>query len=50
MSESDKNLELATFRFGIISEFVTGLRLERGEREKLIREKVARHYSIPNSA
>ncbi|MDZ4678602.1 MAG: DDE-type integrase/transposase/recombinase [Oligoflexia bacterium] len=50
MSESDKNLELATFRFGIISEFVTGLRLDRGEREKLIREKVARHYSIPNSA
>jgi hypothetical protein len=49
MSEDDKNLEVATFRFGIISEFVTGLRLERGEKEKLIREKVSRHYKIPGS-
>jgi transposase InsO family protein len=50
MSEDDKNLEVATFRFGIISEFVTGLRLERGEREQLIREKISRHYKIPNSS
>jgi transposase len=49
MSEDDKNLEVATFRFGIISEFVTGLRLDRGEREKLIREKVSRQYKIPCS-
>jgi putative transposase len=50
MSEDDKNLEVATFRFGIISEFVTGLCLERGEKEKLIREKVSRQYKIPCSS
>lgn len=49
MSENDKKLEVAVFRFGIISEFVTGVRLERGEKEKLIKEKIARQYSIPHS-
>ncbi len=50
MSEDDKNLEVATFRFGIISEFVTGLCLERGEKEKLIKDKLSRQYKIPGSS
>jgi transposase InsO family protein len=49
MSEDDKNLEVAAFRFGIISEFVTGLRLERGEKEKMLREKASRQYKIPGA-
>jgi putative transposase len=49
MSEDDKNLEVAAFRFGIISEFVTGLRLDRGEKERLIKEKLSRQYKIPGT-
>ncbi len=49
MSEDDINLEVATFRFGIISEFVTGLHVERGEKAKLVRDKISRQYKIPNS-
>lgn len=49
MSNHDKNLEIATFRFGIISEFVTGVKLTYGEKEKLIKEKSVRNYKIPYS-
>lgn len=49
MTENEKNLAVATFRFGIISEFVTGVRLNHGEKERLIREKVQRSYDIPFS-
>lgn len=41
--------EIASFRFSIIGDFVTGVRLLRGEREKLMREKAQRQYSIPGS-
>lgn len=50
MTEKEKEMEIATFRFGIISEFVTGVRLERGEKEKLYREKTSRTYKIPYSS
>lgn len=49
MSDSDKKLAIATFRFGLISEFVTGVRLIYGEKEKLIKEKISRRYDIPFS-
>lgn len=49
MNEDDKKLKVATFRFGLISEFVTGVRLGYGEKERLIKEKVARRYDIPLS-
>ena len=49
MNEDEKNLGIAAFRFGIISEFVTGSRLDRGEKEKLMNEKASRQYRIPNS-
>ena len=50
MNEEDKDIEIATFRFGIISEFVTGVRLESGEKEKLLREKASKSYRIPHSS
>jgi len=42
-------LDVATFRFGIISEFVGGAMLARGERSRLLAEKAARKYKIPGS-
>ena len=42
-------MAIATFRFGIISEFVTGVHLEYGEKEKLFNEKCSRTYKIPFS-
>ncbi len=49
MNEDDRKLKIATFRFGLISEFVTGVRLEYGEKERLLHEKVQRRYDIPFS-
>lgn len=49
MSDVDKKLAIATFRFGLISEFVTGVRLIYGDKEKLIKEKISRRYDIPFS-
>lgn len=49
MKKIDKNNEVATFRFGLIAEFVNGTRLNYGEKEKLLNEKVGRSYQIPYS-
>jgi putative transposase len=49
MNDDEKRLKIGTFRFGIISEFVTGVRLGYGEKEKLLKEKVSRSYDIPFS-
>ena len=48
-NENEKRLKIATFRFGLISEFVTGVRLGYGEKERLIIEKLKRQYDIPYS-
>ena len=32
---NEQKMEIATFRFGIISDFVTGTELSYGEKEKL---------------
>jgi putative transposase len=48
MTDEEK-MRIAKFRFGIISEFVIGVRLARGEREALLREKSSRQYQIPDS-
>jgi putative transposase len=40
---------IATFRFGLISEFVTGANLLFGEKEKLLSEKVEKSFNIPFS-
>lgn len=49
MAEKDKKMDIAVFRFGIIAEFVTGVRLEPGEKARLLRKKTSRVYSIPHS-
>ncbi len=46
--EKRKN-EIATFRFGVIADFVTGVLFTRGQKEKLLREKAERRYTIPHS-
>jgi putative transposase len=50
LSEKDKRLQIATFRFGVISEFVTGVKLHYGEKERLVREKIGRTYDLPFSS
>lgn len=47
LNEERRRIEIATFRFGVIGEFVTGAHLTYGEKERLLREKSARKYSIP---
>lgn len=49
MSEDELEVAIATFRFGVISDFVIGMKLTYGEKEKLINEKVSRSYQIPGS-
>jgi transposase InsO family protein len=48
MTEEQKK-EVAVFRYGIIAEFVGATRLDRGERETLLRRKCARKWRIPFS-
>ena len=48
MSENQKN-EIATFRFGVICDFVNNPTLDHGQKEALLREKCARKWSIPFS-
>jgi putative transposase len=48
MTEEEK-MALATFKFGIISEFVTGVKLGYGEKQRLLAEKSGRSYQIPMS-
>jgi putative transposase len=47
--EEAKKREVATFRFGVISDLVVSHTLERGEREKLLQEKAQRQWLIPYS-
>ncbi len=47
--KNENHLKIASFRFGLISEFVTGVRLQYGEKEKLITAKILRSYDIPFS-
>ena len=48
MTEEMKQ-QVAVFRFGAIADFVGGRQLERGETERLIREKCDRRWVIPGS-
>ena len=44
-------MEIATFRFGVIADFVTGQRFVHGEKQRLLKEKSERHYNhIPGSS
>jgi transposase InsO family protein len=46
----DEKMAVATFRFGVIAEFVNGPTPEYGEKERLLREKCARKWNIPHSS
>ena len=48
MTQEEK-MEVAVFRFGVIHDFVSGLELDYGEQERLIRDKCARKWQIPYS-
>jgi hypothetical protein len=48
MTEKAK-LQVALFRFGVISDFVNGSQLPPGEKSRLLREKCARKWEIPFS-
>lgn len=50
MSKTEKQMEVATFRFGVISELVTGVRLDYGQRSELLRKKASLTYNIPHSS
>ena len=47
--EEERKREIATFRFGVISDFVVSHDLERGERERLLLDKTNRSWTIPYS-
>jgi transposase InsO family protein len=49
MNEDEKR-DVAIFRFGVIHDFVSGVKLERGEQERLLRDKCKRKWSIPYSS
>ena len=49
MITEDLATQIATFRFGVISDFIGGTRLEYGERSRLLKEKSEREYDIPGS-
>ena len=48
MTEEEK-MQVAVFRFGVISDFVNGSKLSPGEKTRLIRQKCVRKWQIPFS-
>jgi putative transposase len=49
MTEEGKK-QVATFRFGVIHELVNRMDLDRGEQQRLLRDRCARRWNIPFSA
>jgi len=47
--DEDQKKQVAVFRFGVIADFVTGAKLEPGEKERLLEDKCARKWNIPFS-
>jgi putative transposase len=47
--DEEKKKQVAIFRFGVISDFVSPARLDWGERARLLKEKCARQWQIPFS-
>lgn len=44
-----QKIDVAVFRYGVIQDFVSGIKLDHGGREQLLREKCARKWLIPHS-
>ena len=49
MKEEDRKLKVATFRFGIIADFVNGTKLDYGVKQRLLDNKIDNVYEIPFS-
>ena len=49
MVSDDLAMQVATFRFGVIADFVTGVKLSYGERQRILNQKAERTYQIPGS-
>jgi putative transposase len=47
--DEQQQKQIAVFRFGVISDFVNRPKLQRGEQERLLREKSERAWQIPFS-
>jgi putative transposase len=47
--DEDAKREVGIFRFGVIHDFVSIPSLDRGEQERLLKEKCERKWSIPYS-
>ena len=47
--EEKQKIDVAVFRYTVIQDFVCGMMLDHGERERLLREKCARKWLIPHS-
>ena len=45
----DEKMQVAVFRFGVISDFVTGVQMSRAEKRQLLQDKCARKWQIPFS-
>jgi putative transposase len=46
----EQKREVAVFRFGVIHDLVGGVRLQRGDQQRLLREKCEKRWVIPYSA
>ncbi len=46
MNEEEKK-DVAVLRFGVVNGFICGVALERGEQERLLREKREKKWAIP---
>jgi len=46
----DEKLEVAIFRFSVISDFVNGSQMDRKEKQRLLQQKCARKWNIPFSS
>jgi transposase InsO family protein len=49
LMDKGQKTEVAIFRFGVIHDFVSGVELSRGDRERLLRDKCSRKWQIPFS-
>lgn len=47
--EEKQKIDVAVFRYGVIQDFLSAIKLNHGERERLLREKCARKWLIPHS-
>lgn len=47
--EKNQKMDIAVFRYSVIHDFVGGVTLEYGEKQKLLRDKCARKWAIPYS-